>query len=456
MNWQIVQQQDGKADIELYGTIGAGGTSGESPVAVKARVVREDSGETVLPWKECILENEYRWRVKLPNIPAGGLYRLETALEAAGADGQQLPGRGDMVHHFGVGDIFVIAGQSNASGRGKDTVYDPPEIGVHLLRNNGKWDLASHPMNETTGSVYEHHFETDNPGHSPYLAFAKILKRNLCYPIGLIQTALGGSGLWQWNPGEEGSLYRNMVRIVKENAGGVKGILWYQGCADGFEEKGSNYLERFRNMAEHLRNDLQNAGLPFFTVQLNRCTIPPEEKLDRSWGMVREAQRQAAAKIPGVYVVPANDCKMYDYIHNSASSDITLGERTASAALSELYGRNISWRAPEVVRAVRSGPAEVILEFRNVSNRLELFELDANGQPFTVEDCDGRIPVQAWSLADRTKVCLKLSRELRSDGVVHGAYEMNPVYLIPYDSGNQPMLSFYGLKIEVDREGEVV
>jgi hypothetical protein len=66
--------------------------------------------------------------------------------------------------------------------------------------------------------------------------------------------------------------------------------------------------------------------------------------------MVREAQRQAARRIHHVYVVPANDCKLYDYIHNSSSADMVLGERTARAALSELYGKKHTWRAPEVER----------------------------------------------------------------------------------------------------------
>jgi len=54
--------------------------------------------------------------------------------------------RGDMIHNIGVGDVFVVAGQSNAAGRAKNPVEDAPELGVHLLRDSGVWDLATHPL----------------------------------------------------------------------------------------------------------------------------------------------------------------------------------------------------------------------------------------------------------------------------------------------------------------------
>ena len=54
---------------------------------------------------------------------------------------------------------------------------DDPEPGVSVLRPSGRWDLASHPLGETTDAVYVGHYENHNPGHSPWLHFAKRLKR---------------------------------------------------------------------------------------------------------------------------------------------------------------------------------------------------------------------------------------------------------------------------------------
>lgn len=201
---------------------------------------------------------------------------------------------------------MVIAGQSNAAGCGRGSFYDPPELGIHLLRNNGRWDLASHPFNEATGSIHPENLEATNPGHSPYLAFARLVKREVGYPIGLAPTALGGSPLRSWNPEEDGYLYRNMLRTVALAGGRVKGVLWYQGCSDANSADAATYLNRFASMVRHLRHDLDDPELPVLTVQLNRYTGEmPELQEDQAWSALWEAQRRAGEEIPSLYVVPS-------------------------------------------------------------------------------------------------------------------------------------------------------
>ena len=169
--WQIFQQdRNGRAAIALSGCCRRIRQSFELPltfeevdagaVTVKARIALESSGESVCPWTECRVEPDLRWSVEF-SVPAGGLYRVETYMEYEGWDGLSST-RGDMVHHIGVGDVFVAAGQSNAAGRAKNPVEDPPELGVHLLRPSGRWDLAVHPMGETTGAVHLGHFENQD------------------------------------------------------------------------------------------------------------------------------------------------------------------------------------------------------------------------------------------------------------------------------------------------------
>lgn len=450
-NWQIIQQVKGKADIKLAGYWFIEALPEGAEIKITARVVHEYTGEVIKPWKLC---DKYgvNWSVCLNDIPAGGLYRVETCIDYTGSNGLSIT-RGDMIHHVGVGDIFVIAGQSNASGRAKDPVEDPPELGVHVMRNSGRWDLASHPLNETTNSIYDAHFETANPSHSPYLAFGKLIKAKIGIPIGLIQTSLGGSGLWQWNPEQEGTLYHNMINIIKNNSSnGVKGILWYQGCADAFENYGDTYYERFRHMVNRTRQDICQPELPFFTVQLNRCTLPATQEQDKSWGMVREAQRRAAHELENVYVVPANDLKLYDFIHNCASANLMVAERTARCVLDVLYDKPHVWKAPEVIRAVKSEKNKVLLYFSNITHWINPFEVPAPMLPFTVEDEIGLIGVAAYEIVGTDSMLLTFDRELSENAKLHGAWQMNPPFLIPFDCANLPMLSFYGLKIE-EEEG---
>lgn len=444
MDWQILQQKSGKADLELSGRWAA-----EEPVSdpgVYVRAVREDTGEVVAPWQRAGDLEERKWSATIRDIPAGGLYRIETCLNLHN-DPIEGSVRGDMVHHVGVGDLYVITGQSNSAGVGRDFVYDPPEIGVHLLRNNGKWDLASHPMNESTDTAHEVNREYFNPGHSPYLSFAKYLKRNIGCPVGLIQASLGGSQLRVWNAEEDGALYRNMLEIIHSQESGVKGILWYQGCADTNESESQTYLDRFKSMVAHLREDLNDPNLPVLTVQLNRLVCPPDGPTDRWWGKVREAQRQAAMQIPNVFVVSSIDSGLSDGIHNSAAANMILGERLAKLALKDIYGSALRFGFPNILSAEKIGSDQLRLTFANVYDRLFCFDVDWRELPFTVEDEEGFVPLKHCEMKKNT-VIIGTDRKLVGKCRVHGAWEQNPKFLVPVDfETHLPMLSFYGVDV---------
>jgi sialate O-acetylesterase len=66
-----------------------------------------------------------------------------------------------------------------------------------------------------------------------------------------------------------------------------------------------------------------------------------------------------------------------------------------------------------------------------------------------VDDEEGRLWIIEHAIVDNSGVALKLSRELKGRAFIHGAYEMNPGFLIPCDSESRlPMLAFYGIEIE--------
>lgn len=155
------------------------------------------------------------------------------------------------------------------------------------------------------------------------------LKRELGYPIGLIQTSVGGSPLSAWNPEENGILFRNMIRTVSMCGGRVKGVLWYQGETDaGGETETAGYLERFAGFVSAVRREMNAPLLPFFTVQLNKFLSCTDPDTDRRFAEIREAQRKAG-KIPGVTVIPSLDLTLSDEIHNNSASNNALGERIA-------------------------------------------------------------------------------------------------------------------------------
>ena len=446
LDWQIFQQQEGRASIAAEGRFALREGEAFSRPTVWLRLVREDSGLTVTGWQKAQMLPENRWKGTL-SAPAGGLYRLESCLAEEDAAALEWGVRGDMRHHLGVGDLYVIAGQSNSAGYGKDPFYDPPELGVHLCRNSLRWDLATHPMNDSTESAHPVNTEGANSGASPYLSFAKTLKRELGYPIGLIQTSLGGSPLSRWNLNENGDLYRGMMEAIRAQGGIVKGVLWYQGCSDANPAESASYLGRFAAVVSRFRADM-GAQVPWLTVQLNRQLQNGGENVDRWWGQVREAQRQAARIIPGVSVVPSTDCTLSDGIHNSAAANVLLGERLAGAALRDIYGRSYGSPAPDLSEAVLQGPRCIALRFDNVAGRL--YDIDSEQirrRAVTVSDNEGEIPVEEMELAGDT-LLVRLGRDAGEGCTVSAGWQQEPPVLMPVDFATHlPILSFFEAEV---------
>jgi sialate O-acetylesterase len=451
-NWAIIQQENGMGNVSLSGVWAVPEGEYVKSWQVYVRVVNEEDAREIVTWHPASMLVDYAWEITLDAIPAGGLYRLETSLQIDDNPAMEWAMRGDMIHHIGIGDLWVIAGQSNAAGYGKGPIQDAPQLGIHLLRNSGQWDLATHPFNEATASIHFENWERFNPGHSPFLAFGKMLQKEIGIPIGLLQTALGGSPLMAWNPDEDGVLHRNMMNIIQSVGGKVKGILWYQGCSDCSPEDSASYLERFGNMVQHWRRELQNENLPILTVQLNRCTNDDLTESNQSWGRVREAQRQAALTISGVYVIPALDCPLSDNIHNSPAGNMIIGERMGKQALAYVYSKaTVNAKAPCLTTAVfidKDAVPGIRLEFANVYGYL--LAIGHLSQVFSVEDVKSEIEIIGWQITGRSEITLKLARDTEGDTFVHGAYQMNPSSQLPLDSGTyMPILAFYRQPVTV-------
>ena len=456
-DWQIVQQDDrGVGSINLQGRWGAADpATGEAPGSVHVRVVYETTGtpvSTSLDWAPVPTSADGTWQASL-DVPAGGLYRLETRYSAADQEPAEWSTRGDMRHFVGVGDLWVIAGQSNSAGYGRGAVDDAPVLGVHVLRNSEQWALAAHPMNESTDTAHPVNREAGNPGHSPYLQVGRRLQQTLGHPIGLIQTALGGSPLSAWNPTESSAgaavLFENMVHCVGLAGGRVRGIFWYQGESDANADDAPTYADRFASAVAAWRTALGDPALPIVTAQLNRVVDQPGVADDLGWSIVREAQRQIARTDGRVFVVPTLDLPLSDPIHTSAAGNMVLAERLSAAALGGVGGRDISHRAPDISSAEHTAEHAVVLGFADVTSRLA--QLDLSAAPFRIDDAEGEVPILDIGYPARDVVVLTLGRSLAGTAMVHGGGGAAPPS-VPIDVERaMPMLGFHAVAITEGR-----
>lgn len=454
-DWQIIQHKNKQGHVTLSGSWivpKAAVKQGVEDARPMIRVLSEEDNSQIIPWAYTKSEKNEDgitgiWSAEL-TIPAGGLYRIETGLETKGAlPGVQWLFRGDTRLHIGVGDVFIIGGQSNSAGYGKDSAFDPPQLGVHLYRNRHVWDIATHPMNESAFGADAKNAEMGVSGTSPYLSFGKNFRNFSHYPVGLVATAMGGQAMKRWNP-DGGKLYLNMVEQAKACGGDFAGVLWYQGCSDTDEKNADSYQEKYYTMIKAFREEL-GYDIPFFTFQLNRQIGGTN---DPGWGKVRDAQRVACKDLPNVYILPSMDCSLSDSIHNDAHSCMRLGERMARLCGHVLYD-GPEFFAPELSSAYLEGN-EVTLSFSNMKLGFIVQSDLSEDLGLTFMDENGEVSFEKAIFPKEEKNTIKITLDKVPSGnlTVSYGWQANPSFIPIRDEVTYlPLLSFY--QIPVERKG---
>ena len=104
--------------------------------------------------------------------------------------------------------------------------------------------------------------------------------------------------------------------------------------------------------------------------------------------------------------------------------------------------------SPNAVRAWHSGEKQVTVDFENVCGRFNLDLIRLEQFPLCVEDGKGFIGLTEYG-TNGSRITLELEREPGDGAQVHGAWEMNPPGILPYDVESYlPILAFYGLPVE--------
>jgi hypothetical protein len=223
--------------------------------------------------------------------------------------------------------IFVLAGQSNMSGRGEVGDIDrTPHPRVLALNANDEWVMAMDPV----------HF--DKPGRTgvgPGLAFAKeIAGRNPDIRVGLVPTAVGGSPIETWTPGgfhERTGLHPwddAVHRIdVARPAGDIKAVLWHQGEGDSGRARAPLYEDRLHDLIRRFRELVGDEHLPFIVGQLGQF---------KEWSEGRHLVNAAHENVPEHFdytrfVSSDGLSDIGDGTHIDAESARELGHRYAEA-----------------------------------------------------------------------------------------------------------------------------
>jgi lysophospholipase L1-like esterase len=222
-------------------------------------------------------------------IPAGGWYRLElqstrdfSGPEAVGA-----------VEPIGVGEVFLVAGQSYATNTNDERlrVGDPQGRVVAYDTAKNTWAVANDPQPAPDGS----------DGGSIWPALGDSLLKDLRVPIAFANVAVGGTSSAQWLP--EGSLHPRLIQ------GGMalqrfRAVLWQQGESDVIAKTTvETYLANLRRIR---KTAVRSWGFEPVWLAAKSTLHPTVYNDPEGEGRIRSAIEQLSA-MPGFGAGPDTD-----------------------------------------------------------------------------------------------------------------------------------------------------
>lgn len=172
----------------------------------------------------------------------------------------------DWAEYVGIGDLFVVAGQSNASGRATNyQTYSHPTLKAGLFGNDYQWVELADPTDSNNGQVDVVSQESSTPAGTIWPIIADSIMANYNIPVGFIPTAKGATTILQWLPRadryDRETLFGSMA--TRADSVGVRAVLWWQGEYDARNKvTAADYNTRLDSIANTIQAELGAKIMP--------------------------------------------------------------------------------------------------------------------------------------------------------------------------------------------------
>jgi hypothetical protein len=222
---------------------------------------------------------------------SGGVSRKTVSLTAGWFDfiirNKSTGAQTQRIEKVGVGDVFVVAGQSNSEnfgGTNPSQVVNERVSAYNL--SSGEWVLGSDP--QTNKGAY------NLSGASPWSYFGNYFTQCTNVPIHVISVGWGNTRVEQWTPSHNGTPPGNEQGLVStslyvdrlqpainqvRNYNGARAVFWHQGENDTSRGTSTQSYQAWLNsIISQSRLDVGDSTLPWFVALVSEISGEPESK----------------------------------------------------------------------------------------------------------------------------------------------------------------------------------
>ena len=260
-------------------------------------------------WEVVARRRQIKKGVFTGHLPAtaGGWYMVQVrALRGGATIGQAT------IRKVGVGEVFVVCGQSNSANHGQPP-QQPRSDRVAAFIGTG-WRHGYDPQPLATGN-----------GGSPWPAMGDFLVEHLGVPVAYASCGVGGTRVDQWQP--DGSLYPRLQTVLKAlGPNGARAVLWHQGESDAASRTAPRvYRDRLERVIKESRKDA-GFDIPWMVAGVSYLPGLTNEQMDA----VREGQRmlwEDRVALKGPETDSLLELYRYDTVHFNEEGLKLHGER---------------------------------------------------------------------------------------------------------------------------------
>lgn len=291
--------------------------------------------------------------------PSGGTFSGTLSAQAAGQGTLTVrwtddTGVTDTVAYVGIGDVYLVAGQSNASGRGTNNQsYSHASLRASMFREDQAWAQLSDPTDSDDGLA----------AGSPWPLVATLAMADQSVPVAFITTADGGTGLVNptndWEVDGTGVQYEDCIAIVTASGvNAIKAIIWYQGESDAVNGVSqASYNAALDALYTAFAADLPGGATPLICTMIGNIQgayVPAGGTGDID--KIRFAQKEAWDDNAGIYPGPVLiDIDLTDSggdgLHLKTNTELSTYAARCWAAIDEAVFDGTAGRGPQLTTA---------------------------------------------------------------------------------------------------------